>query len=158
MPVGSTTAQGVSIPVQYAKHFSPLRSGCPQSARAVSSPLPKPPATSSPTAFSRSQRPTSPPAPPSAMPPASISVNTLKAMPRPLLPRACRRPRQRRAARKIKTARLHRPRAEKGDASIAKLRAEELTAFRTWIQAAAKDPQLAAATAPAPSHRSHPAA
>jgi hypothetical protein len=38
---------------------------------------------------------------------------------------------------------------EKGDASIAKLRAEELTAFRTWIQAAAKDPQLAAATAPA---------
>src|SRR5947208_3289177 len=36
---------------------------------------------------------------------------------------------------------------EKGDASIAKLRAEELAAFRTWITAAAKDPQLATTTA-----------
>ncbi|HEY2412519.1 MAG TPA: hypothetical protein VGI40_09770 [Pirellulaceae bacterium] len=34
---------------------------------------------------------------------------------------------------------------EKGDASIAKLRAEELAAFRTWITAAAKDPQIASA-------------
>jgi hypothetical protein len=35
---------------------------------------------------------------------------------------------------------------EKSDPSIAKLRAEELAAFRTWITAAAKDPQLASAT------------
>jgi hypothetical protein len=34
---------------------------------------------------------------------------------------------------------------EKGDASIAKLRADELAAFRTWITAAAKDPQLVSA-------------
>jgi hypothetical protein len=37
---------------------------------------------------------------------------------------------------------------EKGDRVVAKLRAEELAAFRTWITAAAKDPQLAAT----PSH------
>lgn len=36
---------------------------------------------------------------------------------------------------------------EKGDSSIAKLRAEELAAFRTWITAAAKEPQRATTTA-----------
>src|SRR5436190_22679904 len=36
---------------------------------------------------------------------------------------------------------------EKGDAVVARLRAEELAAFRTWISAAAKDPQLASASA-----------
>lgn len=35
---------------------------------------------------------------------------------------------------------------EKGDPVTAKLRAEELAAFRTWIMAAAKDPSLATAT------------
>src|SRR5262245_26497605 len=38
---------------------------------------------------------------------------------------------------------------EKGDPALAKLRAEELSAFRTWITAAAKDPQLASAPASA---------
>src|SRR5204862_6336455 len=32
---------------------------------------------------------------------------------------------------------------EKGDPVVAKLRTEELAAFRTWITAAAKDPRLA---------------
>ncbi len=36
---------------------------------------------------------------------------------------------------------------EKGDASIARLRSEELAAFRTWIMVAAKDPKLASAPA-----------
>jgi len=36
---------------------------------------------------------------------------------------------------------------DKGDAALAKVRAEELAAFRTWIAAAAKDPQVAAAKA-----------
>jgi hypothetical protein len=35
---------------------------------------------------------------------------------------------------------------EKGDPVIAKLRADELSAFRAWITAAAKDPKLASAT------------
>src|SRR5262245_10244989 len=38
---------------------------------------------------------------------------------------------------------------EKADPVLAKVRAEELAAFRTWIVAAAKDPQLVAAPAPA---------
>jgi hypothetical protein len=36
---------------------------------------------------------------------------------------------------------------ERGNPSLAKLRAEELSAFRTWIVAAAKDPQFASAPA-----------
>jgi hypothetical protein len=37
---------------------------------------------------------------------------------------------------------------EKGDPSIARLRSDELTAFRNWITAAAKDSKLASASAP----------
>src|SRR5262249_19508089 len=43
---------------------------------------------------------------------------------------------------------------EKGDPILAKVRAEELAAFRTWITAAAKDPRIA--TAPASAQRVGP--